>query len=269
MRQHRAVAITLIALLQAAAGCHNHVNNVLVLPQQLVTTPKVGDVLIWRLTPQILQAKLTLPDGLCDLTPAGKVVRGDGTESITLDSGTPEVKCKVLDQGDNSGFPINYPYFYDITPDSKKKMEANPSPPAPIIMVRGTCTGCASPALQKDLVATASNPAQIQCNSTTNTPYIVGGNDIDVPLKTLSVNWWNQGKGYWTVTIAGSTPPPCSNGNGGPEVACVVNAAARPAAGAPALSYDYSFLLSNCGDGKTNFGKGKLILEGSAAAAPQ
>jgi hypothetical protein len=279
MRMHRAIAITLSVLLLSAFGCHDHTNNVILLPSTLVQTPKEGDRITWRLTNQVVSVKLKIPQGICDFSPAQTPVTDP--QVITLDSNTPELTCTVLHQPDNGGFPISYTYTYDITnpstPTGPTPKGVAPQGPV-ILLIPSSCQGCGNqtPLMQGHRGAASGLPYQIVCDN--GTPKVLPSGDIEVTPDVASVNWTSNGATVWTIKFDPGQTQACSNygsdgtagqGTAGQEQACIVNNSARPAPGTPTgTSYPYQVTLSTCSNGKTP-GSGSLILDALIPQAPK
>jgi hypothetical protein len=276
MRMHRVIALTLFVLLLSAFGCHDHTNNVILLPDTLVHTPKEGDRITWKLTNQVTSVKLTFPDGICSLSPADKVTSANGKQSIVVDSSTPEVTCEILRQQDNGGFPVSYTYTYDITnptaPAAPTPKSVTPKGPV-IMLIPSSCKGCGNqtPLMQGKRNAASGLPYQIVCDN--GTPKVLPNGDIEVTPDVASVNWTSNGPTVWTIKFNPGQTQACSNygtdGTAGPEQACIINNGARPAPGTtPGTSYPYQVTLTTCGNGQTP-GSGSLILDAPPPPTPK
>jgi hypothetical protein len=293
MRAHRStfnVVLALIAgfvLTQAICGCHSRINSYPILPGELVQSPAAGDILTWRRpNTQVEDFTLTVPTGLCALTPKGIPDPTTNTTTVTA-TGDEIVECKVLPQPKNVGIAT---YFYSIHMDTNSGTGHSPAAgkgknKTVIIMsptITASCKGCTVPDLDRGTVSASSIPSSngtysksnLAAMSVLDQPYPIscsGGNtpipqvtpnEIKVAQNVGYVNWAATPYGDWTVTFTGaSSKIPCLNGNPLAGTACTVNPKA------PAVSYPYTVTLSGCGNpGAT--GNAILTLQSVSSSSP-
>jgi hypothetical protein len=291
MRMHRALALSLFALLLATVGCPQKIVKIPGTPEMLGVTVNPGDTVTWKLPDEgVQQLTIWIPDNLCKTLSVPPSSDQDGVKMIILSTaqGTPKVvKCKV---GDKAGtLPIQYGYDIvssTLTSPIKKKGISGGGPT--VMLIPSSCAGCGNnssapgplnreiapekeqlskPAPPKTPTNDPNNPQRIACltNGKDTVPNVVNPANQKVPTLYVpsginSAAWYTNTDNppgtstlsNWTVTFSSS---PCVGGAttfGNNNATCNLDLAKFPAYGQPANTYTYTVTLDACTKASTD-----------------